>query len=112
MSETRSRSEDKKKIIVLKSCSNPSIKRARAEQLQKELDSLALLLEQVKKQADKVGAAADALGEAVIGNLDLGATAHHLRHGRRKTDSPPVTMGLKETAAWPWRTRSSEMQQA
>jgi len=72
MSESRSRTEARNKIFVLKSYSNPTVKRAQVQQLQKELDSLALLLDQVIKQTDRVAAAADAIGDALIGDLEMG----------------------------------------
>ena len=44
----------------------------RAEELLKEVDSLALLLEEVKRQSQRIQAAADAIGEEVFGDDRLG----------------------------------------
>lgn len=38
----------------------------RTEELLKEVDSLALLLDEVKRQSEKIQAAADAIGDAVF----------------------------------------------
>ena len=83
MSESRTRTEAGNKIFMLKN-SNAVIRRAKVRQLQKELDSLALLLEQVKKQTDRVGAAADAIGDAVIGDLEMGIPSFHDGHSRQE----------------------------
>ena len=82
MSESRTRTDAGNKMFMLKN-SNAVIRRAKVQQLQKELDSLALLLEQVKKQTDRVGAAADAIGDAVIGDLEMGIAAHG-RHAQQQ----------------------------
>ena len=44
--------------------------RMEAEQLLKEIDNLALLLHEVKKQTDRIEAAADAIGDAILSHLD------------------------------------------
>lgn len=40
-----------------------------AEQLLNEIDNLALLLHEVRKQTDKIEAAADAIGDAILSQL-------------------------------------------
>jgi hypothetical protein len=67
---------------------------ARVQQLQDEIDKLALLLAEVKRQSDWVQAAADALGEAV---LDREATSLTSRNGSKP-----------ESAAAQARTRSKD----
>lgn len=43
-----------------------------AEALLNEIDNLALLLHEVRKQTDKIEAAADAIGDAILTRLDPG----------------------------------------
>jgi hypothetical protein len=69
MPENKQSSENKNKR-TFKSSSNASIRRSQAQQLQTEIDKLALLLYETKKQTDKLQAVADAMGEAVLRNLD------------------------------------------
>ncbi len=111
MSENQAKSERKNKVIMLKNYSNPNIRRAQAQQLQRELDSLALLLEQVKKQTDRVGAAADAIGDALLGALEPAAVVHHAKATRRKVDSLSLAIRPKESA-WTLPEQSDELQQA
>ena len=40
-----------------------------AEELLKEIDNLALLLHEVKKQTDRIEAAADAIGDSILSHL-------------------------------------------
>jgi hypothetical protein len=61
MSESRHNSENKNKR-VFKSSPNNGLRQAQGHQLQREIDKLALLLYQTKKQSDKVQAVADAMG--------------------------------------------------
>jgi transposase len=56
-----------------------------AEQLLSEIDDLALLLDQVKKQSDRIQALADAIGDSIIDATNLEATA--LARMRTKADS-------------------------
>src|SRR5215469_14143192 len=44
--------------------------RMEAEELLNEIDNLALLLHEVKKQTDRIEAAADAIGDAILSRLD------------------------------------------
>jgi len=44
--------------------------RMEAEELLNEIDNLALLLHEVKRQTDKIEAAADAIGDAILSRLD------------------------------------------
>jgi hypothetical protein len=58
---------NKKRVLKLSGYVNG--KRVRVEELLKEIDNLAVLLHQVKLQTDKVEAAADAIGDAILNRL-------------------------------------------
>ena len=45
-------------------------RREQAELLLNEIDNLAILLHEVKRQTDRIEAAADAIGDAVLSHLD------------------------------------------
>lgn len=47
-------------------------KRHQAEQLLNEIDSLALLLHEVRRQTDRIEAAADAIGDSILTRLHTG----------------------------------------
>jgi hypothetical protein len=47
-----------------------TVRRHEAEQLLNEIDNLAILLHEVRKQTDRIGAAADAIGDAVLSHLE------------------------------------------
>lgn len=59
----------------------------RAEELLKEVDSLALLLEEVKRQSQRIQAAADAIGEEVFGNGYSEKTSEPASNGNRRENS-------------------------
>ncbi len=65
----RQHSESKNKR-VFKSSSSNNVRQAQARQLLKEIDKLALLLYETKRQSDRVQAIADAMGDAILGNLE------------------------------------------
>jgi hypothetical protein len=44
--------------------------RMEVEELLNEIDNLALLLHEVKRQSDKIEAAADAIGDAILSRMD------------------------------------------
>jgi hypothetical protein len=68
MADSNRNSDGKNKAILVKS--GPRLlTRAQAYHLQKELDHLALLLDEVKRQTEKVEAAADAIGDTLISQL-------------------------------------------
>jgi len=58
---------NKKRVMKLSGYVNG--KRVRVEELLREIDNLAVLLHQVKLQTDKVEAAADAIGDAILNRL-------------------------------------------
>lgn len=51
---------------------SPNPKNVRLQQLQDEIDKLALLVNEAKRQSDRIQAAADALGDSVFAELDGG----------------------------------------
>jgi hypothetical protein len=68
-----------------------SARQAMIQQLQDEIDRLALLVFEAKKQSDRIQAAADALGDPILANLEPGLAAATPRRGGRsgKTKSRP-----------------------
>ena len=65
---------------------NKPVKNAQLQHLQDEIDRLALLVYEAKRQSDRIQAAADALGDAVLMDLENGAAID--KRGRlRKIDS-------------------------
>ena len=72
----------------------------RAEELLKEVDSLALLLEEVKRQSQRIQAAADAIGEEVFGDHHLEKASETIADGL----APEGSIGPKLVV----RSRSAE----
>jgi hypothetical protein len=67
-----------------------STKHVQIQQLQDEIDKLAILVSEAKRQSDRIQAAADALGDAVLGDLDPGLislTTNDKKNRARKTDN-------------------------
>ena len=60
-------------------------RREQAELLLNEIDNLAVLLHEVKKQTERIEAAADAIGDAVLSHLDVSAEPSVRPHAPRKT---------------------------
>ena len=81
MFEQKSISESKAKMRP----TSPSPKSARLQQLQDEIDKLALLVNEAKRQSDKIQAVADALGDSVFADLDALVQEKRLRS--RKTEN-------------------------
>jgi hypothetical protein len=65
---------------------NTPVRNAQLQHLQDEIDRLALLVYEAKRQSDRIQAAADALGDAVLIDLENGA-ATDKRERLRKIDS-------------------------
>ena len=104
MSENRSRFEGNNNLFALKNSPSPSVRRAQAQQLQKELDSLASLLQKVKEQTEKVGEAADAIGDALISQLADDAAECHGRPIHRRPASPSGKASPRaKITMWPVR---------
>lgn len=74
--------------LKVRSANGPA-KSAHLQQLHDEIDKLALLVNEAKRQSDRIQAAADALGDDVLVNLGDGmpASATDKRTRLRKTDS-------------------------
>ena len=74
--------------LKVRSANGPD-KSAHLQQLHDEIDKLALLVNEAKRQSDRIQAAADALGDDVLVNLGDGmlASANDKRTRLRKTDS-------------------------
>ena len=74
--------------MKVRSANGPA-KSAHLQQLHDEIDKLALLVNEAKRQSDRIQAAADALGDDVLVNLGDGmlASASDKRTRLRKTDS-------------------------
>ena len=68
MSNTRSKISAKGNSSVL-NFAHAGNSRMEAEELLNEIDNLALLLHEVKKQTDRIGAAADAIGDSILSHL-------------------------------------------
>lgn len=81
----------KAKRISRRSTLNDSEKIRHAEELLKEVDSLALLLDEVKKRSERIQAAADAIGDRV---LELRPSTASAISVDRVTDREPA-MGPK-----------------
>ena len=74
--------------MKVRSANDPT-KSAHLQQLHDEIDRLALLVNEAKRQSDRIQAAADALGDDVLVNVGDGmlASASDKRTRLRKTDS-------------------------
>ena len=74
--------------MKVRSANGPA-KSAHLQQLHEEIDKLALLVNEAKRQSDRIQAAADALGDDVLVNSGDGmlASANDKRTRLRKTDS-------------------------
>jgi len=100
MADNKRNSDGKNKAFLVKSAPPPLVSRAQADHLQKELDHLALLLDEVKRQTEKVEAAADAIGDALISQLHIAAEEKSRRrdgsHSGAKTGSRRSSGSLPE----------------
>jgi hypothetical protein len=90
MADRKSNSAVTKQLRSLTVLSEPSDSRALAAQLQREIDKLAIMLEEVKKQSDRVQAMADSIGDQLLQGsyLDAVAARAHKREGTPR--SPKV----------------------
>jgi hypothetical protein len=108
MSETRLNSESKNKRV---SKSSPNSIR-QAQQLQREIDKLALLLHETKKQSDKIQAVADAMGDAIFGNLDAHIASLAGRKKPVSANGKPSRFRSRTEKTFPVLSPSSELPQA
>ncbi len=74
--------------MKVRSANGPA-KGAHLQQLHDEIDKLALLVNEAKRQSDRIQAAADALGDDVFRNIgdEMLASANDKRTRLRKIDS-------------------------
>lgn len=82
-----------KKISRVTSAESAKIRNA--QELLKEVDSLALLLDEVRKQSERIQAAADALGDEVFQDLRPSKTSALSADGQTNGGTP---IGLKLVA--------------
>lgn len=71
--------------------------RMEVEELLNEIDNLALLLHEVKRQSDKIEAAADAIGDAILSHLDDAAAAGSRISRRSILPMQPKNVRLNHT---------------
>ena len=89
-----SKSGAKNRIALLRSTSASSIRGTQIQRLQHEIDKLALLVHEAKKQSDRIQAAADAFGDLILlDEEDAGASNLTRPDGRYeatpKSSNPP-----------------------
>lgn len=97
-----SKSGTKNKIALLKSTSTSSIRGSQIQRLQDEIDKLALLVHEAKKQSDKIQAAADAFGDLMLLDAESAGISHLDGHdGKYET-------ALKSSTTPKSRTRTSK----
>ncbi|HTT20546.1 MAG TPA: hypothetical protein VMG82_16470 [Candidatus Sulfotelmatobacter sp.] len=74
MSRKKSQVGPKCNIALLNFADSRNGNRMEAEELLNEIDNLALLLQKVRKQTDRIEAAADAIGDAILAHLGADRT--------------------------------------
>lgn len=76
-------------VTEMKVRANSAPRGAQLQQLQNEIDKLALLVNEAKRQSDRIQAAADALGDAVFVNFgdEIFISSGEKRTRLRKIDS-------------------------
>ena len=81
----------------------------RAQELLKEVDSLALLLEEVKRQSQRIQAAADAIGEEVFGDGYPEKTSESVSdgHARESSIGPKLIVRSRSAADSAGHTRNT-----
>lgn len=82
MSANKSRIDSINKTRLLSFAESADSKRLQAKQLLNEIDNLALLLHEVRKQTDRIEAAADAIGDSILARLRAGAGSRTEEPGR------------------------------
>jgi hypothetical protein len=111
MSEGRQNSENKNKR-VFKPSTNNNLRQAQAHQLQREIDKLALLLYQTKKQSDKIQALADAMGDAVFANVEAQLASLGRRKRPTAVNGKPARLRSRTDKTFPLLSEPSQLQQA
>jgi hypothetical protein len=111
MIDNKRNSDGKNRAFPAKSALRPIISRAQADHLQKELDHLALLLDEVKRQTEKVEAAADAIGDALISQLYAATEEKSLRKDGSQTGAKTGSRRLLRSLPQPIRAQGFERAQ-
>jgi hypothetical protein len=83
MSATRARTDGNTKSRLFKLAITDHGAREQAEELLEEIDNLALLLHEVRKQTDRIEAAADAIGDSILSRLATETRLNAARVTRR-----------------------------
>ena len=72
-----------------------STKRTQIQELQREIDKLALLVAEAKKQGERIQAAADALGDPIVSRLEMNSSHFRERRPGSTGKSKPRPQNLK-----------------
>jgi hypothetical protein len=92
MSKKKSGADARDSATLLKFADGNSSSQIATEELLDEIDNLALLLHEVRKQTDRIEAAADAIGDAILRVATARAvTASDSRVPKRMVSSQPRT---------------------
>jgi hypothetical protein len=102
MYHKRSKSSPKNTSVLNFSGADSS--RMEAEELLKEIDNLALLLHEVKKQTDRIEAAADAIGDAILSHLGNGRPPLANSRATRRSTLPIQPRTNERLRTMPTRT--------
>jgi hypothetical protein len=73
----------------------------RAQELLQEVDSLALLLDEVKKQSEKIQAAADAIGDEFLRNFRTSRLKPQASKKRQGITGPKLIARSRSDGAFP-----------
>ena len=94
MSHKKSGGDARSTLTLLKSAERNDSRRMEAEELLDEIDNLALLLHEVKQQTDRIEAAADAIGDAILCRVGPDRARPPVSHAAKR----PVSMPAKTSA--------------
>lgn len=87
--------DTKTKARLLSFAESAGSKRLQAERLLNEIDNLALLLHEVRKQTDRIEAAADAIGDAILARLRTGTRSLTEAPARSVPTAQPKSVRVK-----------------
>ena len=110
MPQTKSKIDARSKISLLQFDGGANGNSVQAEELLHEIDNLALLLHEVKKQTDKIEAAADAIGDAILTRLSAERTPLTPSRAPRRSRLPMQSKATGRVRALP--PRDSQMHDA
>jgi hypothetical protein len=95
-----SKSDTKNKMVLLRSTSTSRVRETQIQRLHDEIDKLALLVHEAKKQSDKIQAAADAFGDLILFDTEsAGASNHNGHDGKYETRLKSSTKAKPRTRA-------------